>query len=94
MDHQVLFDLALFIIKAKEGYLEIRLHWNASQYPTSKSTNENMKVCAQLSLKKEKIRRLSGARVLQTLSFTETVNLDLEVLMPWRKAEKVAHCRS
>lgn len=25
MDHQVLFDLALFTIKAKEGYLEITL---------------------------------------------------------------------
>lgn len=43
MDHQVLFNLSLFIIKAKEGYL-----WNASQYPTSKSTNENIKVCSTI----------------------------------------------
>lgn len=36
-----------------------KLYWNASQYPTSVPTNENIKVCAQLSLKKEKIKCLS-----------------------------------
>lgn len=36
-----------------------KLYWNASQYPTSVSTNENIKVCAQLSLEREKMKRLS-----------------------------------